>query len=230
LDNGPVVDSSGDARIPDMRHADLNRDRAPSDKQPLPDLARSREAPRADGPAPDSDANLHSADAFTCAPEICNNIDDDLDGIVDEGFDKQTSILSCGNCGCCLWLISKYAWPKCVAGKCEIQKCIGNHSDSDGLVANGCEVCVKLLNAEICNGMDDDCNGMVDEGLQNCFPDTASPETCNGADDDFDLAIDEDFPLKGSSCDNGKTGPCFKTGVWICTPDKKGLMCTAPCC
>ncbi len=57
--------------------------------------------------------------------------------------------------------------------------------------------------AEICNGLDDDCNGEIDEGqlcgvnqqclnglciLADCKP---QPETCNGLDDDCDGEIDE---------------------------------------
>ena len=66
-------------------------------------------------------------------------------------------------------------------------------------------------NEEICNGIDDNCNGHVDEGhiscgvgaclrqvqrCENgeenvCVPGDPAPETCNGADDDCDGTVDE---------------------------------------
>jgi hypothetical protein len=39
--------------------------------------------------------------------------------------------------------------------------------------------------SEVCNGVDDDCNGLTDDGVP------ISAETCNGEDDDCDGAIDE---------------------------------------
>jgi hypothetical protein len=34
-----------------------------------------------------------------CKPEICNGIDDDCDGVVDDGFDLQHDVANCGACG-----------------------------------------------------------------------------------------------------------------------------------
>ncbi|MFO0555434.1 MAG: hypothetical protein U0271_44060 [Polyangiaceae bacterium] len=70
---------------------------------------------------------------------------------------------------------------------------------------------------EICNGLDDDLDGDVDEGLgtitcgvgacrvevaacidgspATCVPGSPSPEVCNGEDDDCDGAVDEDLGL-----------------------------------
>jgi MYXO-CTERM domain-containing protein len=53
-------------------------------------------------------------------------------------------------------------------------------------------------------------------------------ELCNGADDDCDGKVDEDFPQKGQPCNNGKLGVCFKTGVYVCSADGKGVTCNAP--
>ncbi len=49
---------------------------------------------------------------------------------------------------------------------------------------------------EDCNGLDDDCDGRVDEGFRTCGCETGapgSPELCNGLDDDCDDRIDEDL-------------------------------------
>ncbi|MDB4962791.1 MAG: Tryptophan synthase alpha chain [Myxococcales bacterium] len=50
-------------------------------------------------------------------------------------------------------------------------------------------------------------------------------ETCNNLDDDCDTLVDEDFPQKGSACDNGLLGACRGTGVLGCTANGSGLQC-----
>src|SRR5205814_9541634 len=59
--------------------------------------------------------------------------------------------------------------------------------------------------AEACNGVDDDCNGFIDEGgvCGGCVP---QPEVCNGLDDNCNGTVDE-----------GLTRPCGSS-VGVCTP------------
>jgi hypothetical protein len=64
--------------------------------------------------------------------------------------------------------------------------------------------------------------------LASIVADSVLFEKCNGLDDDCDLLIDEDWPLKGTPCDNGKLGICYKTGTYVCKPDGTGLYCDAP--
>lgn len=52
-------------------------------------------------------------------------------------------------------------------------------------------------------------------------------ETCNGLDDDCDNLVDEDFPQKGKPCTNGKIGACYRAGIYVCKPDGTGVMCNA---
>jgi len=53
-------------------------------------------------------------------------------------------------------------------------------------------------------------------------------ESCNGLDDDCDNQVDEDFPLKGTPCNNGKLGLCFATGTYVCNGSGGGVVCNAP--
>jgi hypothetical protein len=62
--------------------------------------------------------------ASTCVPqpETCNQIDDDCDGIIDDGFELKTDPQNCGLCG----VVCSYAnaSPTCVAGKCKLGACL----------------------------------------------------------------------------------------------------------
>ncbi len=118
--------------------------------------------------------------------EVCDLVDNDCDGSVDEGLGTTT----------------------CGTGECEhtVDNC------ADGVP----QMCNPLLGAlpEICDGLDNNCNGVVDEGLgattcgvgqcqhtvvncvdgqpQPCDPKSgAEPETCDGADNDCDGLVDE---------------------------------------
>lgn len=69
--------------------------------------------------------------------------------------------------------------------------CNGVDDDCDGSVDEDLEV------SEACNGVDDDCDGSVDEELD-------APEVCNGVDDDCDGRVDEGAP---EAC-NGEDDDC----------------------
>jgi hypothetical protein len=99
--------------------------------------------------------------------EICNHIDDDCDGKTDEGFDVHTDPQNCGACGhvCGAGLpgAGNAVW-SCSADACVVASCKAGYHDNDGDPANGCEYgqCF-ITGAEVCDGIDNDCNGMIDE-------------------------------------------------------------------
>jgi len=108
----------------------------------------------------------------SCAAEIevCNNADDNCDGQVDEGFDKLNDPTYCESCKGCAWLAALNAVPRCDNGKCAIAYCDPPYCDYNGKVADGCESpfgpcnCI-VTGPEICDGIDNDCNWIVDDGL-----------------------------------------------------------------
>ena len=59
-------------------------------------------------------------------------------------------------------------------------------NDCDGEVDEGCDGC----SPEICDELDNDCDGAFDEGCPSCDP---APELCDGEDNDCDGDIDEGF-------------------------------------
>ncbi len=166
--------------------------------------------------------------------EECNGLDDDCNGQIDEGL---------ANC--------------CQVG--EQQDCYedeqGNPLQGNpkvGICRKGKRTCIldpntqggtwsKCLGAqgpkaETCNGLDDDCDGKVDQNLsgQQCDTGKKGPckkgtlqcqhgqsicvpnilpttEVCDGKDNNCDGNIDEIFPKKGLPCTlPGKFGPCAK--------------------
>jgi MYXO-CTERM domain-containing protein len=93
------------------------------------------------------------APVVTPTQEVCNNIDDDCNGKVDDGMIPGVGEACGGGVGTC-----KAGVTACVNGK---------------LVCNA----VSMPKAETCNGMDDDCNGLVDDGA---LPGTGDDCLCPG--------------------------------------------------
>ena len=151
-------------------------------------------------------------------PEECNGIDDDCDSTIDEGCPCE--IGESKPCGLDVGA--------CSSG---VQTCV------DG-VWSACEGAVEPT-IELCNGIDDDCDGVTDNspddvgapctaaatgacavgtevcrgGGVSCEPATPTTEMCNGIDDDCDGAIDEGLV---QPC-NGACGAGFQTcesGAW----------------
>jgi len=96
-------------------------------------------------------------------PEICDGVDNDCNGTIDEGFDTQADAFNCGACG--LTCAFSNGSAVCDKGLCKLGVCDTGYVDIDPLV-EGCEYRCPVyppLNTEICNGIDDNCDGQVDE-------------------------------------------------------------------
>ncbi len=142
----------------------------------------------AQGDCRDGDARVHPQ-----AVELCNGIDDNCSQGVDEGFAINVSCsVGLGNC----LRIGKRA---CAA---------------DGINV----VCTAQPGApstETCDGIDQDCDGAIDQGLncQGTEPGNSCvilAEVCNGLDDDCDSQVDE-----GVSC-LPQSGECKPQGAEVC--------------
>jgi hypothetical protein len=151
---------------------------------------------------PDTGHDLMSYDACLAQIELCNNVDDNCNGLVDEGFDqlKLTNTQYCENCKGCDWLLQKNAYPECINGTCAVKDCMLGYEDLNGDVTDGCEYGCTVTGPEICDGKDNDCDGDIDD-----------------QDSDF-------VPLTDNIC---KTiGPC-KGITAVCDPNY-GWVCPYP--
>ncbi len=157
--------------------------------------------------------------------ESCNGIDDNCDGLADDGNPDAGVDCSTG-----------------LLGRCAL----GLSTCADGGLA--CEQ-QYFPAAESCNGLDDNCNGAADEnnpggnvtcdtglfgqcspGVTLCFDGgvtcvanaTALPEACNGLDDDCDGVADDGNPDGGVDCPTGVPGQCA-VGATACADG--GVIC-----
>ena len=131
--------------------------------------------------------------------ELCNSLDDDCNGRVDDGFERDGAKCSSGE------------------GECRVD---GKYSCSADGSESVCSAKAKEPKAETCDGKDNDCNGQVDDGaiegtgatcntgqpgacstgLKQCVAGAIKcqpthvrhAEVCNKVDDDCDGKVDED--------------------------------------
>ncbi len=107
--------------------------------------------------------------------ELCNVSDDDCDGRIDEDFKSSDIYFRVSHCGECNNACSfDRATPTCVEGLCVQGDCDEGFHDLNGDDEDGCEYACNVRPpqggelpraGEVCNDLDDDCDGRTDEGF-----------------------------------------------------------------
>jgi hypothetical protein len=165
--------------------------------------------------------------------EACDDVDNNCDGVVDEGFGKDKDPNNCGLCGKrCLY---NHASASCVAGVCQMDACEPGFADINKDSKDGCEYGCPVWPAEsgdLCDGVDNDCDGQVDEdfvgepcgqtggacqqGQTACVSGNVvcqgavgpKPEFCNDLDDDCNGTVDDGFDKQNDPRTCGSCKPC----------------------
>jgi hypothetical protein len=147
-----------------------------------------------------------------CVPtgeEVCDGLDNDCNGVIDDGFDIDSDVENCGVCDYVCEVPN--GTPACVAGECVVDTCLEGFHDLNGGAGDGCEYeCTATTESEsdddgTCSDeMDNDCDGRVDVDDSDCAD--CYPEFCDTLDNDCDDLVDEDFNLTNDIYNCGSCG------------------------
>ncbi len=138
---------------------------------------------------PTGDCNDANASIRPNASEACNSIDDDCDGVVDEGagttWYRDADADGYGTSSNTTVACSKPAGYSNVGGDC---------NDGNASIRPGA--------SETCNGVDDDCDGVVDDGVGTVWYFDADEDGYGGSSSQFSCSEPFGYSAYGGDCND----------------------------
>ncbi len=193
---------------------------------------------------------------------LCDLLDNDCDGEVDEDIEFDTDPNNCGSCGFSCKFANAENGGTCVNGICLLDdnECDEGFKNLDGIDENGCERRCDVWPTvdELCNLVDDDCDGRTNEGVADTDPlvnvecgiDTglcefgtteckngaveceggtiSATEVCDGDDNDCDGSTDESDPSLINNPQCGTAIGICELGEFVCNLGTGMIECGGP--
>jgi hypothetical protein len=185
--------------------------------------------------------------------EVCNGLDDDCDGVVDNNLTDGPANPGCWNLAGNTCSFKNVSWNVPAGATCNTVGSLGIPCKTGTLVCVGTNgwACQGSLGPqpELCDGVDNNCNGQTDEnnpgggvqcgsGTGECDPGTLQcvngaldcqggkgpgPEVCDGKDNNCDGQIDEPANVVGVGQSCGSSVGVCKPGITACVSG--GIVC-----
>jgi hypothetical protein len=180
-----------------------------------------------------SDCNDANAAINPGAAEVCNNIDDDCDGSVDEGYVPTPTSCGVGACARTGQLLCQNGEivDSCVPLMPSTEKCDSGMKDEDCDGSNNEDCACNEGQTQNCGPETDagecvfgtqtcDIDGLWGDCIGAVYPTT---EVCNGVDDNCNGAVDEGYVPTPTTCG---VGACVASGELICSNGNETNTCT----
>jgi hypothetical protein len=118
-----------------------------------------------------SDCNDMNAMINAAQSEVCDGLDDNCNGLTDEGLPVAVYYPDCDGDG---FGSSSATGSAPVCGPVVLPSCNGHREVTSHTDCNDTNAMINPSVAEVCNGIDDNCNGAIDDGLMfyDFYPDT----------------------------------------------------------
>jgi hypothetical protein len=183
-----------------------------------------------------------------CDSEICDGIDNNCNGDIDEDLDIGICLTECGEGSS----ICVDGVEICLGPEPQEEICDYKDNDCDGEIdefqRNACDEC-GAVPEETCDGIDNNCDGLTDENLiqicstvcetgieicntgswSSCTAKQPQAEICDGFDNDCNGLIDDGIECLCSVQDIGTLMPCTEPPL-LCGQGYKTCECTDDTC